>query len=256
MKISMTIPPTFSDDGERTLKLTVPKGWNELTQEQLRYVCSIMARFTPEIAKVRALYAFTGLRGRKEEGKYSIRVEGKEHILSIDIDRMRSLVSRLEWMMMPGEVPTRLTRICGRDAVDACLHEVPFQDYLVADNYYQVFIHTRNNDIILRMAEILYPGKAEMKLSKGEELSVFLWFAAVKNLFKREFPHLFRSEETADEFSTRSMKDAMNAQIRALTDGDVTKEKEVLALDCWRALTELNEKAREAKELKKAYKHG
>ena len=32
----------------------------------------------------------------------------------------------------------------------------------------------------------------------------------------------------------------MNAQIRALTKGDVTKEKEILALDTWRALTELN----------------
>ena len=32
----------------------------------------------------------------------------------------------------------------------------------------------------------------------------------------------------------------MNAQIRALTKGDVTKESEVLALDTWRALTELN----------------
>ena len=41
----------------------------------------------------------------------------------------------------------------------------------------------------------------------------------------------------------------MNAQIRALTKGDVTKEAEVLALDTWRALTELNVQAKEYKEL-------
>ena len=40
----------------------------------------------------------------------------------------------------------------------------------------------------------------------------------------------------------------MNAQIRALAQGDITKEKEILSMDCWRALTELNEKAREIKE--------
>ena len=41
----------------------------------------------------------------------------------------------------------------------------------------------------------------------------------------------------------------MNAQIRALTKGDITKEAEVLALDTHRALTELNAQAREYKEL-------
>ena len=42
-----------------------------------------------------------------------------------------------------------------------------------------------------------------------------------------------------------------NVQLRALTDGDVTKEKEVLRLECWRVLTELEAKAREAEELEK-----
>lgn len=41
----------------------------------------------------------------------------------------------------------------------------------------------------------------------------------------------------------------MNAQIRALTKGDVTKEAEVFALDTHRALTELNAQAREYKQL-------
>ena len=43
----------------------------------------------------------------------------------------------------------------------------------------------------------------------------------------------------------------MNAQIRALTKGDVTKEQQVLALDTLRALTELDAQAREYEELKK-----
>ena len=45
----------------------------------------------------------------------------------------------------------------------------------------------------------------------------------------------------------------MNAQIRALTGGDITKEKEVMSMDCWRALTELNEKAREQQEFNQKY---
>ena len=45
----------------------------------------------------------------------------------------------------------------------------------------------------------------------------------------------------------------MDAQIRALTEGDITKEETIKALPCWRALTELNEKAREAKEFHEKY---
>lgn len=43
----------------------------------------------------------------------------------------------------------------------------------------------------------------------------------------------------------------MNAQIRALTAGDITKEARVLEMDCWRALTELDAKAKEAEEMRK-----
>lgn len=45
----------------------------------------------------------------------------------------------------------------------------------------------------------------------------------------------------------------MNAQIRALTKGDITKEKEILSLDTWRALTELDAQAKEYEEMKKMY---
>lgn len=40
-----------------------------------------------------------------------------------------------------------------------------------------------------------------------------------------------------------------DAQLRLLTDGDVTKEDAVRRVDCKRALTELNAKAKEAREM-------
>ena len=50
------------------------------------------------------------------------------------------------------------------------------------------------------------------------------------------------------------LQESMDAQIRALTKGDVTKEAEVLQLDTWRALTELNAQAKEYEELRKINK--
>ena len=47
---------------------------------------------------------------------------------------------------------------------------------------------------------------------------------------------------------------AMNAQIRALTGGDITKEEAVLSMDTWRALTELDAKAKEVEDIKRQTK--
>ena len=49
------------------------------------------------------------------------------------------------------------------------------------------------------------------------------------------------------------LQEAMNAQIRALTKGDITKEKQVLSMDTWRALAELDAQAKEYEELKRQY---
>ena len=47
----------------------------------------------------------------------------------------------------------------------------------------------------------------------------------------------------------KQLQESMDAQIRALTKGDITKEREILSLDTWRALTELNAQAKEYKQI-------
>lgn len=112
--------------------------------------------------------------------------------------------------------------------------------------------------MIEKLASILYRGKkgkmpARMKLSPGELLGVYLWYAHIKSVFSREFPNFFK-RLPLDETDDFDILKAMNTQIRALTDGDVTKEQEIYNIDCWRALTELDQKAREAEEFKKRMK--
>ena len=50
------------------------------------------------------------------------------------------------------------------------------------------------------------------------------------------------------------LRTAMNAQIRVLTGGDITKEEAVLSMDTWRALTELDAKAKEVEDIKRQTK--
>lgn len=65
------------------------------------------------------------------------------------------------------------------------------------------------------------------------------------------FPHFFKPADKVG--GNYSFLESYNAQLRALTDGDVTKEELVKSIDTKRALTELDAKARDAEEFKAKY---
>ena len=159
--------------------------------------------------------------------------------------------------------PMRIAVICGASAVNADLQAVPFEDYLACENYYQGFLHTQSMECLAEMTHLLYPKLSDKAcLEKAELLSVFYWFASIKANFTRMFPHFFTNipQEKSNLLGSANMgvgeelRQAMNAQIRALTGGDITKEAAILQMDCWRALTELDVKAQEAQELRNQLK--
>lgn len=104
--------------------------------------------------------------------------------------------------------------------------------------------------------------------SAGTALAITNWISALKQYFTHLYPDFYQpindSTSLAPDGKSASNRDAnavsipspaklrevMNAQIRALTKGDITKEEQILALPLDRALTELNALAREYKELK------
>jgi hypothetical protein len=158
-------------------------------------------------------------------------------------------------------MPFRIARIGWHRAVPADFEGVPFETFIVCDNLYQGYLATRQDDLLDELAAHLY-GTKHIKLTAAERVSVFYWFASLKAMLSKEF-HNFLQTATSDNAnlldSDRSQYEiltaAVNAQIRALTKGDVTKEKEVLALDTWRALTELDALAKEYQELNTKYPH-
>ena len=83
-----------------------------------------------------------------------------------------------------------------------------------------------------------------------ELLATFLWYSDFKALAAANFPHFFKSSKEGGAPSEQDISLGIRAQVRALTDGDITKQQAVFETDCWAALTELDEKAREAEEFK------
>ena len=171
-----------------------------------------------------------------------------------------SAIHELDWIDSMPEYPVRISRIGRYIALPADFQGVELEKYIYCDNLYQGYLSTQKQDLLNEMSSILY-NAPEIKTNTAEKLSIFYWFASLKEMLAQQFPYFF---QPADEVSTddllsqgaplgKRLQDAMNATIRALTKGDITKEKEVLDMDTWRALAELDAQAREYEEMQRKY---
>lgn len=250
-----------------TIDFHVPQGWHELGDKQLRFVYELIAaeHSTDEIKTLCLLrWSDTKVIGRQDSGSYLLK-KGKV-LFEVTPLTLAELLPALDWLSNLPTVPVRLSKINRQAALPADFSEVPFETFIICDNLYQGYLSTQNDELLDQLGATLY-GKA-IAFKPHERISFFYWFAALKESMAQKYSEFFVRCATkapeGDDFqpiaeaasggnllgsSATSVEDAMNAQIRALTKGDVTKEAEVLALDTHRALTELNAQAREYKEL-------
>jgi hypothetical protein len=237
------------------IDLSVPKSWQELPDKELRFVFRLLnGSFTLTQVKTRCLLRWAGMRVLRQEGALFV-VRYKKQVFPISALQITEAISNLEWLGDFPSVPVRLSRIGFHRAVRADLQNVTFEDFLTLDNLYQGYLQTQKADLLHDMALILYQARF-IRLTKEEATCIFYWFTSVKRYFASLFTNFFSSATDGEAFypSYKQLQDNVNTQIRALTGGDITKEREVLRMDCWRALTELDAKAKDYDELKKVTK--
>ena len=244
------------------LDFIMPKGWDELTQKQLRFVYRLIADgFTADEIKTMCLFCWNKAEviGKESNCIYLVQL-GKEHF-NLKVVEIAMILPYLDWLGALPPMPVHLERIKGHKAIAADFQGVPFETYIVCDNLFQGYLQTQNNALLDELAPHLYPGLSG-KISDAERISIFYWIGALKDFFSKRFHHFYGNteQETGNllagsqfQISGSRLQEAMDAQIRALTKGDITKESEILSLDTWRALTELNAQAKEYQELKAAY---
>lgn len=189
--------------------------------------------------------------GRQPDGAYLLQ-QGKT-LFDVKPLAIAELAGEIRWLAELPQVPVRISSLRGKPALAADFQGVPFETFIICDNLYQGYLQTQQDAMLDELAAVLYPGIK--KVSMPERISIFYWFASLKDYFSHRFSDFFQPVAGADSnllgapnIGTQ-LQEAMDAQIRALTKGDITKEAEILALDTWRALTELNAQAREYKQL-------
>lgn len=266
--------PSFSThkDGTQEFNFEAPSSWAELSEDQLRYVLSVMSIHHDHIViKCYLLARFCGLTVHKYTRtgwKCSVKCEesdengdsktGKvcERVLYISAAEILSLLKNFDFIDKFTDFrPLQRASDVLLTAVDSMLHDVSFYDYLNIEKNYQLFMLNQEDKFLSKMAHLMYrtaDGSADetAHFEPYELLGVFIWFSSVKEYFAANFTHFFKPAREGGELRRVDILPAMQAQIRALTDGDVTKQQAVYNTDCWAALTELDNKAREAEEFK------
>ena len=271
--------PTFSDDG--SIGLYAPTSWCKMTQEQLRYVLTLLSlQDNLTVVKTHMLIRLTGIH---IEGRIIHVAHGQPEAFrcwarprwwkprrwfTLEPWQVQSMIHQFDFIDPFDGMDVRLERIHGWRAVDDVLDHYPFGDYLMAEQYYQLALMSGKAEMIEKLASFLYVRTKHygflwlkkkdvhperLSLTEAEQMGTLRWFAHVKSWFAERWPYFFRRVDADMEELDIDLVGAMDAQIRALTEGDITKEETIKALPCWRALTELNEKAREAKEFHEKY---
>lgn len=226
------------------IDITVPTDWRELDQKQLHYACFLLSsgHYTPDQIKSLCIIRW---------GKLT-----QEQLEVLKPEQIAAFLPMMNWLTGIPTTPVCLEKIQGREAQEnADFQGLRFEDWLIIEANYQGYLRHKEISFLNDISRILY-GK-RLELSAPEAYSVFLWVASVKQLFANRFPHFFvpapidENKQESDREVYEKLRSARNLQIRALTKGDITKEKDIYGMDCWRALTELDAQAEEYNELKR-----
>ena len=244
------------------MSFTVPKGWGELKQDGLRKVLELLCIFSDRPdgllhATMSALLWFCNIEAvRHTPEGWLCREKSTGDVFILADGLLSDMIETLSWMEHPEEMTVRIEDIEGCKAVDIWLRDLPFGKYLQAENYYQAYLQTQDGGNLEKMAYLLYnvPEGKVLKLDGSLLLAVLFWYMAIKKHYSVVFGHFLKPVTDGHDVGTqRSQMELMNAQIRLLTKGDVTKNEAILNVDTWSAMTELDALAHESEEFKRKY---
>lgn len=251
------------------LNLTLPKAWHELDDGQLTLVFQLLAQgLSADQIKAACLLQWGGMKLLYMDGGSATLQKG-EDTFCLTTHQLHAAANSLAWMDELPHIPVRVSEFKTQNAIGtiastakglaADFAGVPLQSFIMADNLYQGYLHTQKSQLLQQLAGVLYPG-FHGTLAKWQEVAVFYWMASLKDWLSHRFSDFFRP--AADQSGNLlgdarplglRIQQSVDAMLRALTKGDVTKEQQVLELDTLRALTELNAQAREADEIRRQF---
>lgn len=265
MDIKIKSKQEATSSKEQSFDIKVPNSWQSLSDSQLQYFFTQFSHDLPmEEILTLCLFKWADLRVlcKTHDGSYLVKQRHTpKQKTTLTIRQVQAATASLDFLRQFAPLPVRISKIGRANAIEADFQGVPFSTFISADNYYQGFLHTKNEALLSHLATLLYPKLKSRHQTNPLLLNAFYWFSSLKHYFARLFPHFLQPMSSPSEDLLgyappigEVLRTAMNAQIRALTGGDITKEEAVLSMDTWRALTELDAKAKEVEDIKRQTK--
>lgn len=249
---------------EATFNISLPTSWAELTDKQLHLVYDLFARdLSAAEVKTLCLMKWNRLKvlASLPDKRFLIKRKGEPEV-ALGARQIQQATSVLDFLDSFAPIPVRISKIGRHKAVAADFEKMPFEQFLFVENLFQGYLNTEQEELLLQMAQILY-GSDHVKPDKAQLVGVFYWMASLKQYFAGQFPNFYKPASTQGDGNLlgsgqtdiyRQLRESTNTMIRALTGGDITKEATIMKMDTWRALTELDAKAKEAEDFRKATK--
>ena len=132
-----------------SINFQVPQGWHELGDKQLRYVYQLLASdcSADEIKTLCLLrWSDTKVIGRQDSGSYLMK-KGKV-LFEVTPLTLAELLPALDWLSNLPTVPVRLSKINRQAALPADFSEVPFETFIICDNYFQGYLQTQQDYLL------------------------------------------------------------------------------------------------------------
>lgn len=233
--------------------IRLPRSWVEMTQSQLRIVYRLLAHDLDKPDFLLSALLRLGKIKVLSRGEMLWLVKIRRKTCVVRTRELAALANSLSWLLTPPGYP-RILRPCRLIKLTAAdEYDMIFGDYLELDNLYTGYLVTRDQNVARQFAEKIYRVRFPwIHLSKIYEIAAVYWFIGLKARMARMHPNFYVSGGPAASDPAKAARENTNAQLRALTKGDVTKEEAVLNMPVLRALAELDALAREYQEYKKS----
>lgn len=256
---------------KKEIHLRLPDSWEALTDREALELYSLLASGLPNTdLPMLAMVRLNAIRVIARQGNgsgYLCRSRFDSGIWSATPATLAGLAAQLDWIVQLPSRPWRPEKgwPAGARPLSPMLDELTFADWLIIQNTLHAVAATDDFSPLDRLLPMLTRAGRRWPAIGGRSMepeacrvAIFRWMMGLRMEFGRRYRHLYPPASEEDDQPARitpqMLAESTDAQLRALTGGDVTKEEQVMALPIARALAELNAKAREYAELKSKQK--
>ena len=245
-----------------TIDITLPKSWLALTDKMYKTVCKAFATAHLSVLdiKIALMLRWANMTiCQSEENHHLIKIKTGKTVQLIELsdEEIYNLSTMMNWLEDLPPVSLRPAMICGRRARDRGLESLTFEQFIILDNTLQGYIATLDNRLLLQIGKILYPDNTLLGLFRRfrpkpwQMTAILFWISGAKKMFAKRYPTFFQPAAGKQKrIDADIIRRNVETMLRALTKGDITKDRQIRDAPLYAALAELEAIAIESEQLK------